>query len=114
VAVKRFDVERLNNPLLAADFEQKIGGRFAPLLNIIDTDIDELYELFRDTTNETTKKVVGYRKRKSVEGLSAEQVELCEMRRIARREMLNSPQDNQKKENYKKLNREIKQAVKKC
>jgi len=112
VSVKRFDVERLNNPLLASEFEQKIGGRFAPLLNITDTDIDELYELFRDATNETTKEVVGYRKRKSVEGLSAEQVELCELRRTARREMLNSPQNNQKKENYKKLNREVKQAVK--
>jgi len=34
------------------------------------------------------------------------------LRRTARREMLNSPQNNQKKENYKKLNREVKQAVK--
>jgi len=58
----------LNNLLLATGFEQKIGGRFAPLLTIIDTD-DELYELLRDATNETTKKVVGYRKRKSVENL---------------------------------------------
>jgi len=62
----------LNNLLLATGFEQKIGGRFAPLLTIIDTD-DELYELLRDATNETTKKVVGYRKRKSVRFLEGKQ-----------------------------------------
>ena len=66
--MKRFDVDKLNDVEVVEVFEQNIGGRFDPLLNC-NLDIDELYNDFKNITNQTTQQIVGFRKRKAVEGM---------------------------------------------
>ena len=84
---------------------------FEPLLSL-HTDIDDLYDKFKTATNEVTKEVAGYRRRKKVEDMSQELTELCEKRREARLELLQQPSSNTIKEKYKKLNKNVKKAVK--
>ena len=109
--IKRYDLAKLGDAATANLFEQRIGGRFEPLLEL-DTDIDDLYEKFRDATNEVTKTIVGLRRRKDVEGLSQEEVKLCEKRRTARKEMLKDTTSIVKRKRYNDLNKEVKRAVK--
>ena len=78
--IKRFDVGRHKDPITTEVFKQSVGGRFEPLLHL-DADIDELYTQFKTVTNDVTKEVVGLRRRKNVEGLSQEEMVLCEKRR---------------------------------
>ena len=76
--VKRFDVDKFHDQQYSELFKQTIGGRFEPLLQLgQDIDIDELYNLLKNTTNEVTQEVVGLRKNKSVDDLSREEAELC-------------------------------------
>ena len=110
---KKFDVDRLKENEFAKEFEVKIGGRFEPILSLLDTDIDELYNKFKNATNEVTKEVAGYRRRKKVEDMSQELEELCQKRREARLELLQQPSSNTLKEKYKKLNKNVKKGVKK-
>ena len=110
--MKYFNVHKLNDVEVAQAFEQNIGGRFEPLLNC-NLDIDELYNDFKNITNQITQQIVGFRKRKAVEGMSKETAELCKKRREARKNMLADPSDL-KKEAYKKLNKEAKNSVRKA
>ena len=98
------------------EFQIKIGGSFEPLLEINDDDIDinTLYNKFRDTTNEITKDTVGFKRGKQLEGMPLEVEEKCRQRRLARLKMLNHPENEQAKQGYKKINKEVKNAVKKC
>ena len=89
--------------------EQNLGGSLEPLLNS-NADVDELYERFKNITNEVTFQTVGIRKRKNVEGMPIETTELCNDRRKARLAMLTDP-STENKESYRKLNREVKNAV---
>ena len=73
-------------------------------------DIDELYERFKNITNEVTSQTVGTRKRKNVEGMPIETTVLCNDRRKARLTMLTDPL-TENKDTYRKLNREVKNAV---
>ena len=76
------------------------------------TDVEELYNSFKNMTNDVTKETVGLRKRKSVERLSMEEAELCSQRRKARSSMLNNP-STQNCETYRNLNKQVKAAVRK-
>lgn len=106
---KRFDVEKLSDVTVAKTLEQNLGGSLEPLLNS-NADVDELYERFKNITNEVTLQTVGIRKRKNVEGMPIETTELCNDRRKARLAMLTDP-STENKESFRKLNREVKNAV---
>ena len=86
---KRFAIDKLKEKDVTKAFEIKIGGRFEPLLDMnTDTDIEEMYNKFKNISNTTTKEVVGYQRRKNVEGMPKEVAELCEKRRKARKEFI--------------------------
>jgi hypothetical protein len=109
---RKFNIDRLKQPEIAEDFQVKIGRAFAPLLDL-ETNVDELYESFKNTTNKITKEVVGYRKSKQVEGMSAETSKLCEKRRAARIEMIKNPRSAPIQVRYRNLNKQVKAEVKK-
>lgn len=107
--LKRFNVDKLLDRELSDYFEQKIGGRFEPLIDL-DEDIDTLYNNFKDITNELTREVVGLRRRKAVEGLTKEEADLCHQRREARKRML-ADTSIRNKENYRQLNIDVKKSI---
>ena len=48
------------------EFQVKIGGIFEHLLELCDRQVEKLWLDFKETTNEITEKVFGYRHRKQV------------------------------------------------
>ena len=114
---KKFYVERLlTDPECRNEFQIKIGGRFEALLDL-DTDemnVDELYNRFKEITNDTTKETVGFHKKKLVENMPPDLKKQCEQRRAARLQTLSHPNDLCCRNNYQTINRNVKKAVKEC
>ncbi|XP_071823877.1 craniofacial development protein 2-like [Apostichopus japonicus] len=104
---KSYDVSRLHNSLIAEEFRAKIGGAFEPLLHLEDTDVETLWEKFKNTTNKVTEETVGFQRKKLVKGLPEEVRKMCHLRRKARVEMLNNP-TAANKNNYKTFNKKVK------
>jgi hypothetical protein len=114
-APKKYNVEKfITNPSCVEAFQIKIGGQFEPLLALDDDEvgIDELYKQFKRITNVVTKEVVGYRKRKLVEGMPPEIEKLCAQRRDARLKTINRPKDQNLRCQYKVINKQVRRAVK--
>ena len=93
---KRYDVNKMADISPAQKFEIQIGGAFAPLVQLETEDIEEAYASFKETTCKITEEIVGFKLRKQVIGLPADVETVCEQRRKARTEMLNSPNDTVK------------------
>ena len=90
--VTRYDVDKLKDDNYTYIFKQNIGGRLETLLHMDpNTDVEELYNSFKNMTNYVTKETVGLRKRKSIEGLSMKEAELCLQRQKTQSSMLNNP-----------------------
>ena len=99
----RFDLEKLNDPKIASEFEAKIGGRFAAL-NFLHDDINTLTQNFNQTIQETALEVLGKERRKIQPWTTNEVMDLCDKRR----ELKPHKRTGQKAaEEYKVINREI-------
>ncbi|XP_071502561.1 craniofacial development protein 2-like [Diadema antillarum] len=61
---KHYDVFRLKDPQVRANYEVEIGGRFAPLLDMPDTDTQTVWEEVKTAFAETSEKILGNRKAK--------------------------------------------------
>lgn len=109
---RKYDLKRLDNEEVAREFQIKIGKAFEPLLES-NTNIEELYDSFKEATNSVTREVAGYRKAQQVSGMSAETSALCEKRRAARIELIKNPSSIPLKLKYRNLNKDVKSAVKK-
>ena len=110
----RFDVFKLtNDEQIAKTFSISIGGAFEPLLELEDYEIDEFYSKFKEATNKTTEKVVGFKRNNLVEKLPQSIEVLCEERRQARLQTLNKPKVAIYRKKYHTLNKKVKTAVRK-
>ena len=61
---KKYDVFKLKNPQTRTDYEIEIGGRFAHLLSLPDTDTQTMWKDIKLAFNETSKKTLGYKQQK--------------------------------------------------
>ena len=103
--LRRYDVEKLTGRNdLVNDFEVKLGGAFAPLLDLDPEDVETMYDGFKEATNSTTERTVGFKRRKEVEGLQRSIEEACKPIRCARIEMVSL--STQRKEPF--INHQIK------
>jgi len=85
----RFNVDKLKDPEVVQSFQQKIGGYFEPLLQLVETyDIDKVYNEFKKSTNKATDELIGRVKHRKVEYLPREVEKACKERRDARLAML--------------------------
>ncbi|XP_072036823.1 uncharacterized protein [Amphiura filiformis] len=97
-----------------SDYQVTIGGKFNPLIELPDTDIEteELWQNIKSGFNETADKVLGAKKpQRQKPWLTAEVLKLTEERSKVKQERL---KDNSKKPRYNFLNREIKRKCKEC
>ena len=88
--------------MVSTKFEVFLGDRFSLLLEIEITNMEEYYTGFKTIIKATTEEVVGVRARRNVKGLSGEIEEVCEKRRKAQVKMINSPENCQLNDEYKK------------
>ena len=77
------------------------------------TDIDELYDKFKTTTNKATEETVGRLRNKRTEGLGKDVEMLCQQRRQARIDFINHPRDLHIKERYRTLNNSVNREIRK-
>ena len=74
----RFDLEKLNDPIVMSAFQATIGGRFAPLATLVDEDAD-LDSMVTHFNNAVTDTAAERRKRKP--WVILEILDLCDQRR---------------------------------
>ena len=69
LATRSSDVDKLCFRETRQEFLVKLGGAFEHLLKLGDRPVEEHWLDFKETTNEITEKVVGFRRRKQVVNL---------------------------------------------
>ena len=99
-APRKFNVEKLEREDSTQQFKAKIGSYFAPLLSS-NCDVESMHDQFISNTNKAAKEVVGFKRRKQVEGMPKELEQLCKKRREARRKMYNNLSLQYSKKNTK-------------
>ncbi|XP_066934865.1 uncharacterized protein [Clytia hemisphaerica] len=110
---KRFNVEKLKDPDVLHAFQQRIGGYFEPLLQLVETnDIDTVYNEFKQVTNEATEELIGRVKHRKVDGLPQEVEKACEERRKARLALLKDG-NAVNVARYRELNKDVKKSINK-
>ena len=67
-----------------------------------------LFIKFADAVNKATEESIGLRKRKNVNGLSKEAIDLCEKRTRLRKEILASSICDEVKQKYSVVNKQVK------
>ena len=62
----RFDLEKLNDPIVMSAFQATIGGRFAPLSMLVDedADLDSMVTHFNKAVTDTAAEVLDKQRRK--------------------------------------------------
>ncbi|KAK3892506.1 hypothetical protein Pcinc_003737 [Petrolisthes cinctipes] len=73
--------------------------------------VQKAYEEYVNTTNKITEETVGYKKKKQVEGMPKALENKCNDRREARLKYLKQPSNNELRENYRTINRQVKSEV---
>ena len=104
----RFDLEKLQDPLIAEEFQAQIGGKFAAL-NIIDSDTNTIANEFSKIMTTTAEEVLGKHRKKKQPWVTNEILDLCDRRRELKPQKSKSPQ---KAEEYRKANNRVKQGMK--
>jgi len=112
---RRYDAEKLQTKETSEKFEEIVGGRFASLLeeNDDETEPEKLYNEMKHILHTVAEQEIGYQLHKQVPGLSTEVILMCERRRTAKMTMLSNMNNDECKEIYRKLNKDVKKAVKK-
>ena len=77
-----FDLEKLNDPTVMSAFQATIGGRFAPLVTLVDedADLDSMITLFNKAVIDTAAKLLGKQRRKRKPWVTSEVLDLCDQR----------------------------------
>ena len=113
----KFNLEKLKDTKVAANFKATVGGKFAPLLifhndeeEAEDEDIDGTVNAFNTAIIETATKVLGKLKPKKRPWITHEILEMCDKRR----ELKKSKGDPEGAQEYRKINKKIKKEMKKA
>ncbi|XP_072051944.1 uncharacterized protein [Amphiura filiformis] len=79
----KFDLEKLRDPDVAREFSANIGGKFAPLIcmNDTDLDLDSLTDTFNTALTETASELLGKHRHVKKPWITKEVLELCDRRR---------------------------------
>lgn len=110
--LKRYDVFKLKEADVRSNYEIEIGGRFGPLVDDENTDVENLWEGIKSAYSETSTKLLGNRKSQPQDPwISEEVLQLSDQRKRVKQEKLSDPT---KRAHYNFLNREIKRKTKGC
>ena len=79
----KFDLEMLKDPAVAQDFAANIGGKFAPLLCLNDTDLDldSVTDTFNSALIDTASELLGKRRFTKKPWITKDVLDLCDRRR---------------------------------
>lgn len=75
----KYYLDRFNDPQVKQEFQDKIGGRFAPFLLL--NDIQQLVDEFNEKLEEKANEVLGKQRRIKKPWVDNEVLSLCDQRR---------------------------------
>ena len=104
----KFDLEKLKDPDIAAEFQATIGGKFAPLL-AAHLDIDSFNTQLNEQLIDTAEKLLGRARGKKQVWMSDKVLKICDKRRELKKKRFSSDSDQA---NYRQINKEVKIATK--
>ncbi|XP_068734478.1 uncharacterized protein [Montipora capricornis] len=105
----KFDLEKLQDPLVADQFRASIGGKFGPLLLFgNDSDLESNIETFENATIETANEILGKKTSKKKAWVTSEVLSLCDKRRDLKEKKKSCPQA---KKEYSKINKLVKKEM---
>lgn len=106
----RYDVDRLQDAGVSAQFAVRIGGRFAPFLEQHDDDdLQSSADEFTAAVNEVASEVLGPRRRKNKPWMTDDVLSLCDERRARKADRF---KDEAAANLYRESCRTVKKAVK--
>ena len=82
----KFDLEKLKDPNVLETFQAMTGGKFAPLTNMNNEDIDlgSLITTFKTVVTEIASEILGKHRQKKKNRDTAEILDLCDIKRELR------------------------------
>ena len=106
----KFDLDKLKDPNVAADFQAVIGGKFAPLM-VVDVDhsnTDEFINKFNSAVMETAEEVLGKHRPAKKPWVTQDLLDLCDQRR----NLKNKKAEKEGAEKYRVINKQIRKGMK--
>ena len=107
----KYNVNRLNDVDVQESFKVKIGGKFAPLMELTDLSIQDLTDQFTEGMNEVALEVLGKEKKMKQPWITAELMEKCDVRRQLKAARFKDDESNRK---YRDANSKLKHEIKKA
>ncbi|XP_068671034.1 uncharacterized protein [Montipora foliosa] len=105
----KFDLEKLQDPLVADQFRASIGGKFGPLLLFDnDTDLESNIDTFEKATIETANEILGKKTTKKKAWVTSEVLSLCDKGRDLKEKNKSCPQA---KKEHSKINKLVKKEM---
>ena len=108
----KFNLEKLKDPNIHKTFQAMIGGKFAPLTILKDTeegeDLDTLTRNFSTAITDTAMEILGKHRPKKKKWITDDILEMCDKRR----ELNNKKHDAQGRSQYRDINNKIRKAIK--
>ena len=107
----RFDLEKLRDPDVACTFQATIGGKFAPLIGLIDEDmdIDTMITTYNTAVTDAASEILGKVRRWEKPWVTKDVLDLCDERRDLKKKQYEAGANE-----YREANRRIQKAVKKA
>ena len=108
---QRFDLEKLRDPDVACTFQATIGGKFAPLIELRDEDmdIDTMITTYNTAVTGAASEILGKERRRKKPWVTKYVFELCDKKR----DMKKKRYEAEGAKEYREANRRIQKAVKK-
>ena len=106
----KYDLEKLKDPKVAQAFEASIGGKFAPLICIGDSewDLESMVNTFNTAFTETAADELGKQRRVKKPWVNKDVLDLCDKRR----ELKNKKGTREGAKQYRKMNNLVKKNMK--
>ena len=105
----KFDLDKLNDPLIAEQFKATLGGKFAPLLLFDEnSNIDDNVQTFEKATIETATDILGKKTNKKKPWITSEVLNMCDKRRALKEKKMKDPEVRKE---YSKSNKEVKREI---
>ena len=108
----KFNLEKLKDPNIHKTFQTMIGGKFAPLIILKDTeegeDLDTLTRNFSTAITDTAMEILGKHRQKKKKWITDDVLEMCDKRR----ELKNKKHDAQGRNQCREINNKIRKAIK--
>ena len=110
--IQKWLLEKLNNPDVACTFQGTIGGKFAPLIGLIDeyTDINTMITTYNIAVTDAANEILGKERRKEKLWFTRDVLNLSDERRDLKKKRYEAEEAKENREANKRIQKTVKNA----